>query len=452
MPSAFGNASVQWIAVSPAYPETGLVLAMVTPTGCRPTQTQRCERLMISHDGGSTWLKAAAKGWEGGRLYIAVGGSGKEVIYGESSGRIQVSRDDGSSWTNEIPNGVPAISPTYAKNGALAVASGAHDFVVHDGTATIVKGSGGSLLDLGFMFAPTFPDSGAFPPVLLSAADKDSHAPLVQQCTADLTCGGATTIPGDQTFAIPVSLHPSSDYAHDGVVFARAGRSVSKSVDGGRSFAPLAIVAANGSAGTASPMMAIAPGYKEAGPVRTVYVAILQAFIDPKDPKKTHTSGGIYRSGDGGTSWGPVGAPGPFDEGATAITVAPDGRLFAGYAHESTGQFGLLCSSNGTTWQASCPPVGHWKGGAGTSAGGAGSNAKPSAAPTGQAGSAAGGNQDQASHGSDKGGGAGAHALVGARGGGTFTGKPWVLPLLVAAVLGALAALAAIVRRRRQHR
>jgi hypothetical protein len=110
-------------------------------------------------------------------------------------------------------------------------------------------------------------------------------------------------------------------------------------------------VPTSGAAVTTTPMAALAPGYAEAGPIRTLYVAVLQLFSG-RPP-----SGGIYSSHDGGSTWGRVGSPSPLDRGAVAVAAAPDGRLFAGYL--GSGGVGLLCSMDGAAWEARCPETGH---------------------------------------------------------------------------------------------
>src|SRR5207302_4613949 len=94
--------------------------------------------------------------------------------------------------------------------------------------------------------------------------------------------------------------------------------------------------------------------------VRTAYTAVVQAIIDPADPKKSYAAGGVYRTTDGGTTWSALYSPGPFDSGASAVAVAPDGRLFASFL--SSYGSGLLCSvDGGAHWSATCPHVGHWQ-------------------------------------------------------------------------------------------
>jgi hypothetical protein len=140
-------------------------------------------------------------------------------------------------------------------------------------------------------------------------------------------------------------------------VFAQTGRGLYKSLDGGINFAPLAIGVA-GATATATPMLALSPGYREAGPTRTAYAAVLQIFNDPAHPERAHNAGGVYRSTDGGATWARVDSSGLLGAGTTAVAVAPDGRLFAGYLGAVHASSGLLCSvDGGKTWRAACPSV-----------------------------------------------------------------------------------------------
>jgi hypothetical protein len=356
-PSAIGNQAVQWLAVSPAYAHSGLVVALATPLqGC----SQNCVHLWVSQNGGSTWSQSPANGWQGGRPVIGVDGAGHDVLVAASGTQLQTSTDAGNTWTNVAPNGttLPAIAPSFASDGAVAVANPqGHDYVFSGGANHAVGGSGGAYTDLSFMYAPTFPSGGHFAPALLSGQDSHSQLPVVEQCNSSFSCSGATTLAGSTNFSAPATLIPSTDYANDGTVFAQSGRGIYKSTNGGAAFSPLALVPSNGAEATATPMLALAPGYKEGGPVRTAYAAVFQVFTDPKNP---HSAGGVYQTTDGGASWHALGSPSPLDGGVFSVAVAPDGRLFAGYTGEqnNTASGGLLCSQDGgQSWQAACSPV-----------------------------------------------------------------------------------------------
>ena len=351
------DGTVMWIAVSPAYRQTGLVLASINTPGC----VRDCLHLWVSRDGGATWRMSHAAGWRGGRFTIATAAGGSDVVFAESPSGLQRSDDGGDSWRTAGAAGSPAVSPRFAGDATVAVAStntDTGDYVLRGAASTPVSGSAGTWVDLGFALSPSFPAGGRYAPALLSAADAQAHAPVIEQCDAQLTCKDATTLPGAGVWAIPVDLHLSSEYPSDGTVFARAGRSIYKSTTGGRAFTPLVVLPDHGGSVTAYPMLALAPHYSEAGVERILYVSALQATVDPAQPGHSQTTGGIYRSTDGGATWSRLGSPSPLDTGASALAVAPDGRLFAGYLGGPQGSAGLLCSSDGSAWATTCPPVG----------------------------------------------------------------------------------------------
>src|SRR5437867_9591150 len=125
-PSAFGNYAVFSIAVSPLYRQTGLVVAMSSSgTGC----TGYC--LWVSHDGGATWSRSPATGWQSGTPSIAVDGAGHEVLYAhpqslqDHTAPLQQSVDGGATWhTIGLSGGMPWFAPSYPRDGMVAVAAG----------------------------------------------------------------------------------------------------------------------------------------------------------------------------------------------------------------------------------------------------------------------------------------------------------------------------------------
>lgn len=456
-PSAIPNESVSSIAVSPTFMTTGFALAETTvASNCSGSS---CYHLWVTHDGGASWGRAAATGWQGG-FPVIVDGGGHDVLLAGTKGNAERSDDGGETWHPlGGGGGVPSAAPTFAKDGSVAVAGdGNPDYMATASGTRAVTGSGGSLVDISFMLAPDYPSSGSRPPALLSAGDPQTGLPVVQQCDVNLNCQGRTTFSGAATFSLPVNLLPSSAYAQDGVVFAQTGRGIYKSTDGGSTFTPLP-VGASGATTTVTPELSLAPGYREAGPTRTAYVAVLQAYMNSASPQKSHTAGGIYRSTDGGSTWTSVSTGTPFDTGATAVAVAPDGRVFAAYTGAHPG---LLCSWQGQ-WRAQCPAVGagaHAPAGAagttgaqdGAGACGAGcAGAVPeggsSGAATGPGGGAAG-----APDGSSEQGGAGGTATAPTATHSPSSSHPFV-PFLVALaiVLGVGAGWRALASRRRHE-
>ena len=452
-PSAIGNASVFWLQVSPAYQRTGLVAAVASGGGCGGSTC-----VWISRDGGAGWQRAAGANWKGTRVAIGVDGSGKENLYTQGSDTLQRSTDDGATWVDVGPSGYPTVTPGYAKDGNVAVAGGnGSDYMLHGASKDPVVGSGGKLGDLAFFYTSAYPSGGSFSPALLAAADRDKGLPVIQRCTADLRCTGNTTLAGTMGFSAPgMTLHPAGDYGSSGVVFAQTGRGIYKSSDGSNSFTPV-LIGDGGATATATPMMALAPGFAANGSVRTAYVAILQIFQDTAHPENGgHSSGGIYRTTDGGTTWSRPDSTSPLTGGATSVAVAPDGRLFAGYTSSVSAQSGLLCSTDqGRTWQPSCPAVGPGKkSGSGAQTGG-GHNASASCSAqscsTTPAASGSSAGDLGAVPGVAGGSGTGAQRSTGGAGGlkATAANRAPLVAGVVAVVLALGAAAGVILRRRR---
>ncbi|HZS12995.1 MAG TPA: hypothetical protein VFC09_00215 [Candidatus Dormibacteraeota bacterium] len=439
-PSAVGNEAVIWIAVSPAYEQTGTVVAAsASLSGC-PSKTN-CSHIWVSRDGGYTWKQAAAQGWAGIHPLIAVDGAGHETLFGAANNGVLRSDDYGNTWRAVGPNGgTPTPAPSYAHDQAIAVA-GSSDYVLRGSQAQHVSGSGGAMGDSDFAYSPSFPQGGGNPPALLGGSDPKTGLPAVQTCDTNLTCSGTAVLNGAGPMAGPPNLYLSTGFASDGVAFAQTASGIFKTTTGGRTFAPVP-VGLSGATATSTAMLALAPHYQESG-TRVAYAAVMQVFGSGKSMKR---SGGVYRTSDGGTTWKAVGSPSPLDDGALAVAVAPDGRIFGAYL-TNQGQGGLLCSTDGQTWRAFCPAVGSHGAVQGARSGGcsaACASAAPGAAsPTPDAGSA----QGAASATSNGAGpGNGAAALTGSASTGSTGGRSWLL-IVAAAILAATAGLT-IVRRR----
>jgi len=447
LPSAIGNEVVVSIAVSPAYLRTGLVVVQASPMGnCSPN----CNRIWVSHDGGHTWHVAAARGWnQGSRPQVALDAAGHESLLAGSTAGILKSDDYGESWTSLGSGGAGTPTPTarYATDHSVAVA-GQSDYVLTGNRSAAVAGSGGQMSDFAFAYAVSPASSGGSSPVLLGGIDKSTGLPAVQRCSAALACNGTATLAGSTSTAGPPNLALSTDFAHDSAVFAQTTLGISKSTNGGATFSPLAL-GATGATATSIAGMALASGYRENGPIRTAYAALVQLMGSGKSMK---AQGGIYRSTDAGASWHVVGSPGPFDEGAIAVAVAPDGRLFGAYLSGSRGSGGLLCNTDATTWHTSCPPVGSY--GTKTGDGGPGatscartlcSNAAGGTPTSSGAGQAAARSADPTD--TNAGGSVAQAGRQAAASGAAGSSRLWVIALVL--IIAAMGAALAVLRRRR---
>jgi hypothetical protein len=341
---ALNGVSVQTIVVSPAYAHTGVVVAVGTQGyPCK----SNCYHMWVSRDRGASWQQAAVGGWKGGSPIMAVDGSGKEHIFTGVSGGVQRSDDLGKSWSDVGAGGNPAVSPSYPSDSLLAVA-GTSDYTLKGGSMQTVSGSGGTMSDGYWAVMPGFPSTGSLSPVFLGGVNSTGKA-TVEHCTSSFSCSGPTVLPVTDAFAGAPLVLPSTTYVHDRTVFAHTAEGVFKSTDGGATFVPVT-PPVPGATHVATSQTALSPSYSENGPDRRVW----EAVIAVKGTGQGMTvSGDLYSSTDGGTTWKGVGSPGPFDRGATAVAVAPDGRVFAGAGPTVGG--GLLCSPDGTTWMGYCP-------------------------------------------------------------------------------------------------
>ena len=288
-PQVIVNESVSWISVSPDFLHSGVAVAVGTPNGgC----TEQCTHLWVTHDGGYAWARASTSGWAGGQVTVAVDGRGHEILF-SSGNPAQRSDDGGATWTSLGVGGLPAPSPGFAGDGLVAVA-GAHDVLIGPVATTPVKGSGRALAaDISFMLAPGFPASGQFSPALLAGADQQTGGPVVQRCDRSLSCSGRALLPVRDRFGLVVTLHPSTNFTSDGTAFAQSGEGIFRTADGGATFTQVLVAPANGASVTVTPMLSLAPGFSQAGPVRTAYAAILQTFTDQAHASTPHGGASI---------------------------------------------------------------------------------------------------------------------------------------------------------------
>ena len=340
-PSAVGDETPLWITVSPAYPTTHMVVAVTVPMGgCSGV----CMHLWITRDGGASWQRRGG-GVALGAPQVGVDEHGHEVLVAQAAGGVERSDDDGATWQVVGPPGVPSIAPSFvADGGVVAAVPKGSDYRATARQRTPVPGSRQSAVDLVFAFAGG--GGGRFAPALLAAADPATGAPMVLRCDADLSCGRPGLLPGaTQLDSGDVDLVPAPDFRRSGMLFVRTAGSVFRSTDGGTTFVRLVLPLP-----PAASVATVSRAVLAADAPARLYVA---EFDVTGHGESAATAGGVYSSGDDGASWSAVGSPGPVDSGATALAVAPDGRLFAGYVGVDGGA-GLVCSEGGRAWGATC--------------------------------------------------------------------------------------------------
>jgi hypothetical protein len=341
--AAMSGVSIDSLSVSPAYMRSGVVVAAgAMAKGC----TSGCTRLMISGDRGDSWRQAGAAGWRGGHPVITVGGNGREVLFDASTSSVQRSDDLGATWSDVGAGGNPTASPAFAADNLVAVA-GKSDYVMRDTSSTGVPGSHGQMTDGSWALIPGYPASGERSPVFLGGVNAAGKSTL-ERCDMSFSCSSPVVLPVPDAFSGQPLMLPSTAYAQDGTIFAHTAEGLFKSVDGGTTFAT---VTPNipGATHVATAMTSLSPGYREAGPDRRLWVAVIAIKGSGAQMRQV---GDVFSSSDGGATWTGVGAPGPFGKGAIAVAAAPDGRVFAAVGPLQGG--GLLCSSDGSTWHPSC--------------------------------------------------------------------------------------------------
>jgi photosystem II stability/assembly factor-like uncharacterized protein len=456
-PSAIGNEVVTGIAVSPLYARSGLVVGL----GADTTNSKQ-QHLFISHDGGASWQRAAASGWNNAMPSIAVDGAGKEILYAGDKNSLLRSDNYGDSWTKAGAAGSAFASPHSATDGVIAVANtyaNGTDYVLRNGVAQAVAGSGGALIDHQYAFSPAYPKASQQPVALLSADDPKTGYPEIERCTADFACSAPVTLPGSNTFSGFATLSLSSAFDSDGVVFAQSSTNLGKSSDGGKTFTPIVPLTSTAAAGIAYTGLVLDPQYSEATGPHTVYASEVLAYTDKTHP---HTESGVFRSTDGGTTWTRLGIGTHLADYTTSLAIAPDGRLFAAYAYfqSSPVQAGLLCSADGgNSWHTYCPHVGNYTGpkaaggtvtpgAAGKAGTGGGSSAQGNGSQGGSnAGTAPNGQTGQSGSGS----GSGASAPTGASVEQPGRSHNWTLTIILSVLAVAFTAFAVLQQRRRRR-
>jgi RNA polymerase sigma-70 factor, ECF subfamily len=287
--------------------------------------------LFQSRDGGATWDRLPAEGFDSETLLVPASGGPDEPIFALGRMGLQVSRDGGSTFTTASPPGVTyatgsaAISPAFA-DGDPTILIGAQTLMRYRDDLGVAEpapwatGSG----PLQPAYAPQYPADDR---VMVGGLMFDARAGRLT--SAVHTCAGAactyTHIGG-----LPLNVHvrPAPDFAGSDRVFAFTARGLFGSTDGGGTFDQLTVPRDNGLLAD----VAVGPRGR------------LLAAVGSK-------SAGMYVSDDGGASWTEV-AYEAFAEGASVISVAGDRAVAALHGK------GLACSKDGgITWAARCAPT-----------------------------------------------------------------------------------------------
>jgi len=290
-----------------------------------------CPSLLRSTDGGAHWSRLDALGFEGGVIWLPPTYPRDSRIFVGDKHALRVSHDDGKTFVPLTPaGGFTAMSPDFTSDGRIVVGA-IPGWIYHDDTMAVTPFDAvpqSTSVALSFAYAPAYPRDhriviGGTDPSI--AQDATVSACDVSNCTAPALLPGTTGTPAVMT---------SRTYSTSGLAFAWSRDHFYRSVDGAKSFARLNLPA---------------PGVVQS----VAEDAANRLYVGIWDTSTTNPTGGLFVSGDRGTTWSRLGANSPLDKGVLSVTVLPGGNILAGpYAAQGGG---LQCSADGGhTWSPRC--------------------------------------------------------------------------------------------------
>jgi RNA polymerase sigma-70 factor, ECF subfamily len=317
------------IAQSPNYEQDHTLIA----AGSVPCAQATCPVLFTSRDGGATWNRMATQNFQGSSVLLPPGYPADRRIFAMGPTGLQISTDAGASFDRPLPlQGDVAISPLFESNDPR-ILIGTSALTEYRADLDIVKpatliGPAGAWLTVSFS-----PDFASDRMIFVGGIRPDATGamrPTVNRCV-DYVCDNVVFADG---FDAPwVRLSPA--FRRDSRVYAFTTRVLFLSTDRGTSYkSSMPWSDPNASIGD---VLVASDG--------TAYAAIYSL---------RGKTGDVYRTSDDGATWtrSRVHLSG-FDQGATHITMTPDGRLLALGVSS-----GIACSADhGRTWASRCTPA-----------------------------------------------------------------------------------------------
>jgi len=336
------------IATAADYSTSHTVYAV----GQRSQCTTGCTELWRTVDGGATWARAAARGWERSTVLPVVVGRRAALVTAVAGG-YALSYDAGETFQHIDAPGSPT-AVTEGSAGAVELLltgkDGSSDYVLGlpAGTTKAIPGDP-SLDHLQINPSPAYGHSGAnIPAAVAWGVDQAKRSERLDWCDDALVCTPKAAISaGGQVVFSPT-------FATDETLFLLSPNGLLRSTDGGVTLVPVTVMTSDSSTLiTTVTSLAATPDFDTRSGHGTLFAGVVAA----SKSRSNTVSGGVFRSSDGGLSWQPSNDNAGLSSGVAALTMAPDGRLFAG-----TIQFGdspgfVYCSADGgRTWGNSCPP------------------------------------------------------------------------------------------------
>lgn len=322
-------------------PEDARITSIAFGPGSGPDQTvyaagrtlcgARCPSvLFVSEDGGSTWTRLDAEGFEGDILIVPRNHDGQTIFAMGPTG-LQVSRDAGRSFTMAALTGATfavgsaAISPAFHQ-GDPTVLIGAQTLLRYrDNTTTVEPYPAPLTGPLNPVYSPAYP---ADPRIFVGGV---KIQPQTNEAIATIyTCNGSVCtqveLPGAR-FAPHIRL--SNNFIGKGIALAFDNKHLFLSRDAATSFTDLHAPVGTGTIWDAA--------YSQGG------LLFLATTTTPVGKE-----GRLLVSKDEGASWEPA-VSSLFESGAAAIATS------AGRVIVALGDRGLACSTDdGATWGARC--------------------------------------------------------------------------------------------------
>lgn len=321
------DAEVLSVAFSPRFATDETVYA----AGRAVCTTPQCPPVLFrSTDGGASWARLPAEGFDGVELLLPPAYGSDPRIFSAGPLGLEVSEDGGDSFAPAAPGfsgstGSAAISPGFNSGDPIILIGDQALMQYRDDIKTV--GPSRPILGRGPLhpaFSPTFQQDGMILVGGVQVLD-GGWVGSVFRCVGEVCSGAPLPLPTGE----PPKVVVSPDLAEEGLAYAFTANGLFASRDQGGSFSPVTLP-------FRLPVNAVAAG------------SDARLYVSTRAPS-TGGLGGIYISSDGGLTWTHAESP-LLSNGVTGVWTAGDHVLAA--LHFG----GIACSADGgTTWAARCP-------------------------------------------------------------------------------------------------
>src|SRR5579884_319792 len=321
--------------------------------GERSQCSSGCTELWRSRDGGGTWTRANATGWQPGPL-LAVEVGGHPELVSAVTGGYGVSVDGGESFQRHAAPGSPTVSLGHGGNADVLMtgSDGSTDYVLGLPAGTLRQVVGDPALEqLQIEPTPAYGSGAQSAPAAMGwGVDPQTKSAHLDWCDASFVCRAKSSIDSGGQLVF------SPNFLSDHAVFLLTPKGLLRSADGGTTFAPTTVMLPQADTLiTTVTSLVPTPDFDGAARRGALFAAVVSA-------SKSNTgtlSGGVLLIADGGATWQFLSDSAVLASGVSALALAPDGRLFAGTITMQGSSGGVYCSQDGgATWGGTCSPYG----------------------------------------------------------------------------------------------